>query len=31
MPYLIMNVLGHYFVVESEIDTNKLDGCTRFD
>ena len=31
MPYFIMNVLGHYFVVESEIDTNKLDGCTCFD
>tara|TARA_Y100000296_G_scaffold12712_3_gene14779 strand:- start:5801 stop:6079 length:279 start_codon:yes stop_codon:yes gene_type:complete len=31
MPHFIMNVLGHFFVVESEIDTNKLDGCTCFD
>lgn len=31
MPYFIMNMFGHYFVVESELDTNELDSCTCFD
>mgnify|MGYP001167852896 FL=1 len=31
MPLFIMNKFGHYFVVESTIDTSKLDGCSCFD
>ncbi|OUX84050.1 MAG: hypothetical protein CBB95_17855 [Alteromonas sp. TMED35] len=31
MSLFIMNKFGHYFVVESTIDTSKLDGCSCFD